>query len=352
MSDGAAEWNPPVLAPASGVVERVRNDVVDNPLGMCNYAESWGNYVTLRLDQGGWAMLAHLKQGSISVTPGMRVEIGTAIGSVGNSGRSPVPHLHLQVQNSQEAGAHSMPFRLANFLSASDPDTPLLKWHSSMVPDEGMTVAPTFSNARVQSILSSAAPGSAVWNVESKGGALPKLFRKAGREAAARIAVTLDVAGRHLFRDGADGVLVASTDADAWRILELRGRASPFLTLLTLAAPSIPYAAMPGMTWDEVPPITPTGVTRWLGLWLTPYLSEPFIRVRSRCVSAPDGNDAPLVIETHVETQASGLPTTLTCEFNRLRGPVRLEASFPGGGSLAYSLLSFRPGLPFGDDEE
>ena len=88
---GAVEesiWNAPVLAPAAGFVERVRDGIADNPLGRSNFADSSGDYVCIRLDQGGWALLAHLRQGSIAVQPGMRVEIG-APGAVGNSGRSP-----------------------------------------------------------------------------------------------------------------------------------------------------------------------------------------------------------------------------------------------------------------------
>lgn len=52
-----------VMAPASGFVERVQDGIADNPIGICNYAQNWGNYVTIRLDQGGWALLAHLQQG-------------------------------------------------------------------------------------------------------------------------------------------------------------------------------------------------------------------------------------------------------------------------------------------------
>ena len=81
-------WDAPVIAPAAGVVESIRNNVPDNPLGVCNFADSWGNFVCIRLDQGGWALLAHFRQWSIVVQPGMRVEIGSPLGAAGNSGRS------------------------------------------------------------------------------------------------------------------------------------------------------------------------------------------------------------------------------------------------------------------------
>lgn len=349
-ADGAATWSPPVTAPASGVIERIRNDIVDNPLGICNYAENWGNYVIIRLDQGGWALLAHLRQGSISVKPGERVEIGAYLGAVGNSGRTPIPHLHLQVQDSPEPGAASAPFRLANFLSAIDVESPLLQWHAVTLPDQGTIVAPALPNASVQRILSSTAPGSAVWTVESDG-IIPGPLRKACSEISMHITTSLDVAGRHLLRGMTGNGLVSHLDADAWRVLEIQDGASPFLTLLALAAPSIPYAATGGMVWEDLAPIVPFGRARWLALALSPYLAEPFARVRCHCISAPGQDslpEAPLVIETHLETAWGWLPTKLVCEFDRLRGPVRLEAFFHGG-SLTYSLISFEPGLPFPD---
>lgn len=339
-ADGAASWNPPVLAPASGIVERVRNDVADNPLGICNYAENWGNYVIIQLDQGNWALLAHLQQGSVAVKPGMRVEIGSYLGMVGNSGRSPIPHLHLQAQKSPRLGAPSMPFRLANFLSATDAEKPLLQWHPSALPDQGTVVAPALTNPRVLPILTSGAPGSAIWSVETDG-IIPRPFRKLHSESATRITITFDTGGRHLFRSSAGGALISNTDPDAWRVLELQTGTPPLLTLLALAAPSIPYAAVTGMKWEELAPVTPRS-----GLSLSSYLADPFVNVHCECISAPDGGqDSPLIIETHLETPWHWLPSRLTCQFDRLRGPVRLEAFFQTG-SLEYSLLSFEPGLP------
>jgi hypothetical protein len=344
-ADGAASWNPPVITPAGGIIERVRDGVADNPLGICNFAESWGNYVIIRLDQGNFALLAHLQRGSIAVKPGMRVEIGTRLGAVGNSGRSPIPHLHLQVQNSPEPGAPTVPFRLANFLSATDVEKPLLQWHSVALPDQGAIVAPALPNPVTHSIVTSTAPSAAVWDVESKG-LIPRPFRE-GHAVTTRVVISFDAAGRHLFKGSTGGALVASLDPDAWRIVELEAGASPLLKLLALAVPSIPYAAFAGMIWEEPAPLVALGIARWLALPLSPYLAEPFAQVRCQCISAPDEPNGPLVIETQLETGWSWLPSKLTCQFSRLRGPVRLEAAFPSG-TVTYSLLSFEPGLPFG----
>lgn len=338
-----------VIAPAAGTVERVMNIVPDNPPGISNYAENWGNYVVIHLDCGGWVMLAHLRQGSIVVTPGMRVETGTYLGAVGNSGRSPAPHLHLQFQNSPEPGAPTAPFRLANFLSTTEVGQPLLRWHSAAIPGQGTILAGGLSNPAVHSVLASIAPGSAVWRVESDG-VIPQPFRRRRGTSTARIAISLDASGRHRFRTGPTrGMLVSNLDPDAWRVLELQAWAGPLLKLLALAVPSIPYAATEGMIWEEPAPLVAFGMARWLGLSLSPYLSDPFPYVRCQCISIPDGNAKSLVVETQVETPWSWLPSKLSCQFDQVRGPTQLKAFFQNG-TLTYSLLSFDPGLPF--DEE
>jgi len=340
----ATAWHQAVIAPAGGMVERVRNDVADNPLGVCNYADNWGNYVIIRLDQGGWALLAHLRQGSVVVQPGMRVELGAYLGRIGNSGRSPFHHLHLQAQDSPEPGAPTMPFRLANFLSAAGAEQPLLRWHPSALPEEGMIVAPAPANPRAQPVLSGCIPGSAVWRAEADG-VIPWPFGRLPSAATMRVSVSLDAAGRYLFRGAAGGPLLAAADADAWRVLDLDAGAPPLFTLLALAVPSIPYAVVPGMSWEEIAPVGAFRWPRWLGLALSPYLREPFVRLQCRCISVPEGPDGPLVIEARPDAAWRWLPSSLPCQFSGLRGPTRLEAVFPDG-VLTYGQLSFEPGLP------
>ena len=49
-------------------------------------------------------VLAHLKQGSVAVTPDMRVNQGSVLGQVGNSGNTSQPHLHLHAERDGEPG--------------------------------------------------------------------------------------------------------------------------------------------------------------------------------------------------------------------------------------------------------
>ncbi|MCK9908147.1 urea transporter [Microbacteriaceae bacterium K1510] len=343
---GATIWEAPVYAPAAGYVEAARSDVVDNPLGVSNFAEMWGNHVIIRLDAGGWALLAHLKQNSVAVSSGMHIENGTYIGLVGNSGRSPTPHLHLHAQIGPAISSPTCRFRLANFLSAAEerPDN-FVEWHAAMVPPGGMMVCGTQPNPRVHETVTTMAPGMTVWRVESNGH-IPRPFARYGAGAAVRVRIFVDEYGRHLFRTIGDGSLVTSTDPDAWRVIETRELTCPLLKLMAIGAPCVPYAAFPGMIWREPLPLPPRGATAWWDLLTTPYRSKPFTYLVSTCVNVPGEQYKAVTVETKPIGPVPGLPAKVTVHVERLRGPVRIEAEF-AAGSLSFSLFSFEPGLPF-----
>lgn len=58
-----------------------------------------GNHVTIRSDDGVFAVVAHLKNGSAGVKVGDRVCAGQEIAECGNSGNSSEPHVHAQLMD-------------------------------------------------------------------------------------------------------------------------------------------------------------------------------------------------------------------------------------------------------------
>lgn len=332
-------WGAAVLSPVAGTVERVRNDVPDNPLGGSNFADNWGNHLVIRLEQDGWLLLAHLMSGSILVGVGTRVEPGTILGRVGNSGRSPVPHLHLQTQVAALVGAPTKAFKLANYLAPDDLGT-WLRWTASGIPDSGSLLMAAAPNPEVYGLLSTMMPGSAVWFC-SISGEVPAQLSEANADHTSRITVGFDEAGRYRFDSGKGGRLVASLDPDAWRITELERVQSSLLRFLGMAAPSIPYAAQVGMTWDDVPPLLVSGMG--FSDSLSPFLGKRFPQGHYECLEVPQLQGA-IVVKAHLGAANHLSPTAMTCRFEPLRGPVFLRAEFPSG-AIEYSLLSFEPGL-------
>ncbi len=106
----------PVLSPAHGQVIRTFDKLPDNTPGEVDVNNNWGNFILIHLDTGLYVLLAHLSQNSIVVKEGDRVTPGKLIAACGNSGRSPQPHLHLQVQRDPELGSPTHPFHLASVM--------------------------------------------------------------------------------------------------------------------------------------------------------------------------------------------------------------------------------------------
>ncbi len=109
-------YNKPVLAPSDGYVESVIDNVEDNIIGKVNLKENWGNTVIIRHNNYLFSSLSHLKMDSITVKPGDKVKQGDIIGKCGNSGRSPYPHLHFQMQTLQYIGSPTLFYPVSYFI--------------------------------------------------------------------------------------------------------------------------------------------------------------------------------------------------------------------------------------------
>src|SRR5829696_4138837 len=92
----------PVLAPAEGTVVSVSDVHPDEPIGDLGQTPPYGNHIVLEISRGRYAVLGHLKQGSVRVSEGERVRGGQQIAAVGDTGRSLWPHLHIHVQEGPE----------------------------------------------------------------------------------------------------------------------------------------------------------------------------------------------------------------------------------------------------------
>jgi murein DD-endopeptidase MepM/ murein hydrolase activator NlpD len=90
-----------VRAPADGVVVEAVDGIRDNrpQVEVENRNAPAGNHVLLDLGNGEYALLAHLRRGSVRVREGRRVRAGDLLGRCGNSGNSSEPHLHFHLQD-------------------------------------------------------------------------------------------------------------------------------------------------------------------------------------------------------------------------------------------------------------
>ncbi len=141
----------PILSPIKGRVVAIMNDVPDNPPGILNETQNFGNYVMLYDERGFYVLLAHLKKGSIRVSEGQWVAQGQLVGLCGNSGYSPQPHLHVQIQFSPELGAPTQPFSFVHYMILKDEK---IFYKANDIPKENERVKSLYPDKALESSMS------------------------------------------------------------------------------------------------------------------------------------------------------------------------------------------------------
>lgn len=109
-------YNKPILAPADGWIEEIIDNIEDNPVGEVNLEHNWGNTVVIRHTDKLFSALSHLKKESVKVAKGAFVKKGEIIANCGNSGRSPVPHLHFQFQSTPQVGSATLDLEFSHYI--------------------------------------------------------------------------------------------------------------------------------------------------------------------------------------------------------------------------------------------
>lgn len=113
-------YNQPVIAPADGVVQEILDGIEDNPVGDVNLENNWGNTIVIKHGEHLYSKISHLKQGSFEVEPGAELKKGNLLAKVGNSGRSPYPHIHFQIQKDPFIGSKTLDYALSDYLVKTD----------------------------------------------------------------------------------------------------------------------------------------------------------------------------------------------------------------------------------------
>lgn len=120
-----------VSAPADGYVMDIIDGIEDNLVGNVDIKHNWGNSIVIQHVVGLNSQFSHLLKGSLLVKKGDFVQKGQVIAKVGNSGRSPYPHLHFQMQIAPYIGSKTLAYPLSNYIISNKKED---KFHSYGTP--------------------------------------------------------------------------------------------------------------------------------------------------------------------------------------------------------------------------
>ena len=263
QAEDAYTFGSAVLAPCNGTIIRVVNEVADNLLGEQNLKDNWGNYVVLVNEHGAYVTLCHLQRGRIAVRENQRVTRGQLIGQCGNSGRSPLPHLHLQAQSGWLPTTPTVPFRLQNYVTVAADGAP--QFHVVGVPTEGERVAPLDVDDKLADCFAVNAATRVRYRIETPGQA-------ARRE-------TIDVTplgwGQTVYRSIEHGTVLRTVLADGVHIVQgLEGSGASMLALMSLSLSLVPCSRNRHVEWEDQ--FDPRPFRGLVGGWLSD-LADTFV---------------------------------------------------------------------------
>lgn len=109
-------WQKPVLAPSDGLVVDLHTTIEENPPGKVNLENNWGNSIVIKHGENLYSQISHLLTGSFRVSLGDYVRKGDIIALLGNSGRSPEPHIHFQIQRTPYVGSATIDYPIGYYL--------------------------------------------------------------------------------------------------------------------------------------------------------------------------------------------------------------------------------------------
>jgi urea transporter len=263
----------PVLATADGIVAAIEHSVPNNAIGEVSRDKPWGNHVTLQHAAELYSVVAHLAPSTIAVYPGQFVRRGALLGYLGNSGRSPRPHLHFQLQGALRLGSPTLPCRFVDVVVRTGDQT---RFEPGHVPSEGeglRALEPDYALAGYFDVPVGA-----------------RFTYRIG-EQFERIESALDAWGRPILRSlEYRSELLLARGESYFASAELTGSQRSVLAALRLCLARVPYERDASLGFRSLLP------QRWLGGWLrglhwdltAAFTHVPGIELNSRLEVAGD----------------------------------------------------------------
>ena len=131
-------YNLPILAPAVGYIINIIDEVEDNAIGDVNIEQNWGNTIVIKHSEYLYSKISHIKKNSFMLPVGSYVKKGDVIAYCGNSGRSPEPHIHFQLQATPYVGSKTLKYPISYYVSRENEK---FTFHSFDYPEENQNIS-------------------------------------------------------------------------------------------------------------------------------------------------------------------------------------------------------------------
>ena len=224
----------PVVAAGAGIVALVEDGVADNRVGEVDLHNNWGNAVVISHGSALCSVYAHLQPKSIKVKVGDVITPGMEIGRCGNSGRSPTPHLHFQVQRAKHLGSPTVAFYFGDVIVRRDEVSHM---GTHLVPEQGSIIRPVQRDEGLAHLFSFA-PGA--WY---------ELCAEPG-EKKEIAQVQIDLLGA-CYLQSSLGKLYFDTYENGMVLTGYAGAPDSLLRFLLLAAARVPFDSATELTWTD-----------------------------------------------------------------------------------------------------
>ena len=326
---GFAIFGAPVYAPLTGVVLAMENGVPDNPVGQNNPEANWGNHVILRSDAGAHVMLAHFLQDSVAVVAGQRVAAGAYLGKCGNSGRSPVPHLHVHVQNGPHPGAPTLPFVIKHYVERPATGGETI-YQLSGVPVESAVIRPARPSPALHACFSGWLPGTYHYQLGDSMEIIRLDFDESGRfrleSPTHRERLTLFLS---------EGVLYADP---------FEGRVNGMLALLSIVLARVPCIDDPGVVWHDVVAAAPFlhGARRVIHDLCDPFLQVAVLPYRYAVRHLDEGFHITASLRP-TRWRKRTTPDNLTAAIRGRNAVTAIDGNTCGGQPIRARLVHYEP---------
>lgn len=235
----------PVLAPIAGRVLRVLQHLPDNPVGQLGGGNNWGNLVILHDPRGFYVELSHFAPQTVRVKEGDWVERGMVLGLCGNSGYSPQPHIHMQVQASDGIAAATLPFSFVCYQQGHE-------YHANDLPCEGAEVEQLCVDKGLHESTTALLDDVHEYEVYRQGQLVERL----------RLTVGIAADGCHYF-ETPRGRLYFGKHEGTLHLYSVSGH-DPHLRRLLLALPRLPLVYKPQAAWSDYVPASAALARGWL----------------------------------------------------------------------------------------